>query len=587
MTEVRSYTDIDSLEARLDDRPFASVLRTVGRVAEREGIEAYAVGGMVRDVLLERETTDLDFVTVGPDTGIELAEAVADALGGHTAHVYPNFGTAAIRLPAPWAEEIDAGAAPLVLEFVAARKESYRSDSRKPIVEDGTLEDDQYRRDFTVNAMAVHLTPGRFGALIDPFDGRRDLDRETIDTPLEPEETFEDDPLRMIRAARFATQLEFRVSDRVFEAMGAKAHRVGILSQERITDELQKIVVADTPSIGFKILEATGVLEHILPDLQALKGVEEVDGRRHKDNFYHTLQVLDNLAERTADRDPDDTRWLRWAALFHDIAKPDTKRYDPEDGWTFHGHEDKSARRVPDLFRALRLPTDGRMAYVQKLIRLHHRPIALVDEDVTDSAVRRLLYEAGDDVDDLMTLVRSDVTSGNPHRRRRYLNAFDRVEEKMVEVEKKDRLRNFEPPVDGYEIMETLGIDEGPAVGVAKEWIREAILDGDIPNEHDAAFDYLMQIKDEALRRGALFETMLDRMEGPERRATGAVKDAVFNDDDLPQKQEAALAHLDRVKRQALRGDGAEDDGDDATAGPDAARQSAAEEGAAGEAQQA
>jgi len=272
--------------------------------------------------------------------------------------------------------------------------------------------------------------------------------------------------------------------------------------------------------------------------------------------------VLDNVAERTAERSGEETLWLRWVALLHDIAKPDTKRYDPENGWTFHGHEEKSARRVPKIFRTLRLPTDERMRYVEKLVRLHHRPIALVDEDVTDSAVRRLLFEAGDDVDDLMTFVRSDVTSGNPRRRRKYLRAFDSVEEKMVEVEEKDRLRNFEPPVDGYEIMDTLGIDEGVAVGIAKEWIREAILDGDIPNEHDPAFAYLMQIKDEALRRGSLFEAMLQRMSGPERRATGAMKEAVFNDD-LPQDQEAALAHLDAVVQSELGGDGNADDGED------------------------
>jgi len=562
----------DTIARALDERPYASILRRIGEVAQREGIETYAVGGLVRDVLLGRPTTDLDFVTVGADTGIQLAEAVADALGGYTAHVYPNFGTAAIRIPAEnWAAESVGDAAnagdaePLVLEFVAARTESYRSDSRKPIVEDGTLEDDQYRRDFTINAMAVHLTPDRFGEILDPFDGRRDLQRQTIDTPLDPEETFEDDPLRMIRAARFATQLEFRVSDRVFEAMKTKADRVDILSQERNTTELQKIVAADQPSIGFKILEATGILAHVFPELQRLKGVDEVNGRRHKDNFYHTLQVLDNVAERTAGRSGEETLWLRWVALLHDIAKPDTKRYDPENGWTFHGHEEKSARRVPKIFRSLRLPTDERMRYVEKLVRLHHRPIALVDEDVTDSAVRRLLFEAGDDVDDLMTFVRSDVTSGNPRRRRKYLRAFDSVEEKMVEVEEKDRLRNFEPPVDGYEIMDTLGIDEGVAVGIAKEWIREAILEGDIPNEHDPAFAYLMQIKDEALRRGELFEAMIQRMSGPERRATGAMKEAVFTDD-LPDDWEAALAYLDTVVQDELggrqdTGDGENEDG--------------------------
>lgn len=540
-----------SLRPLVHDRPYAAILERIGEVAQHEEIEAYAVGGMVRDLLLDRATTDLDFVTVGEGTGIALAEALAADLGGTKAHVYPNFGTAALRLPAPWGPGVPENADPLVLEFVAARKESYRRSSRKPIVEDGTLEDDQHRRDFTINAMAMHLHPDRFGRLIDPFDGQQDLDRRTIDTPLDPVETFDDDPLRMIRAARFAAQLEFRVSDRVFQAMNDRADRVEILSQERITEELNKMLMADQPSIGFKILEATGLLAHLMPRVQRLKGIERRNGRGHKDNFYHTLKVVDNLAERTADQPPEDTLWLRWAALFHDIAKPDTKRYSEHDGWTFHGHEDRGARMIPDLFRRLKLPMDERMKYVQKLIRLHHRPIALVDDDVTDSAVRRLLYEAGDDIDDLMTLVRSDVTSGNPHRRRRYLKAFDGVEEKMATVEEKDRLRNFEPPVDGYEIMETLGIDEGVAVGIAKTWIREAILDGEIPNEYDAAFDYLMQIKDEALRRGELFETMLHRLEGPERRATGAIKEAVF-EHDLPEETDPALAYLDTVKEQTL-----------------------------------
>ena len=555
MTEALSYTDVDSLAPLLQEVPYEDVLRTIGRVAKQEGIEAYAVGGMVRDVLLGRSTTDLDFVTVGADTGIALAEAVAEALGGYTAHVYPKFGTAAIRIPATDALPEDHPDDTLVLEFVAARKESYRSHSRKPEVEPGTLEEDQHRRDFTVNAMAIHLTPDRFGTLLDPFDGRRDLARGTIDTPLDPEATFEDDPLRMIRAARFATQLEFRVSDRVFEAMREKAERVEILSQERITEELHKILEADTPSIGFKMLEAAGVLPHFMPEIQRLKGVDVVNGRDHKDNFYHTLEVLDNLADRTSDRPGEETRWLRWAALLHDIAKPDTKRFDPEDGWTFHGHEDVGARMIPDLFRKWRLPTDERMNYVQTLVRLHLRPIALADEEVTDSAVRRLLYEAGEDVDDLMTLVRSDVTSNNPNRRERYQRAFDRVEEKMRIVEEKDRLRNFEPPVDGYEIMETLGIEEGVAVGIAKTWIREAILEGEIPNEHDAAFDYLMAIKDEALRRGELFEAMQARLEGPENRALGAIKEVVFEDPDLPDDREEALAVLEGVKEEVLGDD--------------------------------
>jgi poly(A) polymerase len=535
-----------NLAARLNEQPYAPLLHQVGIIAERDGIEAYAVGGMVRDVLLGRVTTDIDFLTVGPGTSIQLAEAVGDALGGRTVHVYENFGTAAIRIPPQ-----DEGDEPTVLEFVAARKESYRTSSRKPIVEDGTLKDDLTRRDFTVNAMAVALAPDRFGTLLDPFDGQSDLADQRIRTPLDPHATFEDDPLRMIRAARFATQLGFRIVPEAFQAMRDKAARVDILSQERITEELQKIMIAPVPSTGFKILASTNILDRIFPELIALKGVEEVDGHRHKDNFYHTLQVLDNLAAMTADRDPEDTRWLRWAALLHDIAKPETKRFRPGTGWTFHGHEDKGSRMIPDLFRRLKLPMDERMQYVQKLVYLHHRPVALVDEDVTDSAVRRLLYDAGDDLDDLMTLVRADITSKNPNRVRRYLDAFDRVEQKFVEVEEKDRLRNFQPPVDGYEIMEVIGIDEGVAVGIIKEHIREAILEGTIPNEHDAAYAYMMQIKDEALRRGRLFHEMIDRLEGPERRATGAIKEEVFWGD-VPDDHDAALAHLMRVKDEVL-----------------------------------
>lgn len=471
-------------------QPHAPLVRAVGEVAARMGIEAYAVGGFVRDVLLGRPTSDIDFVTVGPGSGIRLAERVASALGGATAHVYPNFGTAAVRVYGPEGE-------PLVLEFVGARRESYRRDSRKPIVEEGTLRDDQLRRDFTINAMAFDVDPDRFGALIDPFDGLGDLERGLIRTPLEPHRTFEDDPLRMIRAARFAAQLGFTIVPEAFQAMKDKAERVKILSQERITDELQKIVCAPVPSTGFKILEATGILSYIFPELVELKGVEAVDGQRHKDNFFHTLQVVDNLVELTADVRCEETRWLRWAALLHDIAKPRTKRFVEGTGWTFHGHEERGARMVPKLFNKLKLPGDERMRYVQKLVRLHHRPVALVDEQVTDSAVRRLLFDAGDDVDDLMTLVRADITSKNPRRVRRYLKGFDRVDEKMIEVEEKDRLRNFQPPVDGLEIMEVLGIPPGPMVGRLKEAVREAILEGEIPNEHAAAFAYLMRIKDD------------------------------------------------------------------------------------------
>ena len=538
--------ELDNLEEQIEEQFYASLLRRIGRVSESEDIEAFAVGGVVRDLILGRTTTDIDFVTVGSGTGIQLAEAVADALGGHTAHVYPNFGTAAVRLPMPDRKDEE-----MVLEFVAARRESYRRDSRKPIVEDGTLEDDQHRRDFTVNAMALHLAPERFGDLIDPFGGREDLDAEIIRTPLDPADTFEDDPLRMVRAARFATQLGFRIAGDAFAAMRERAHRVDILSQERITGELQKIVDAPKPSRGFKILESTSILERILPELVELKGVEEVDGRRHKDNFYHTLQVLDNLSAMTADQPADETHWLRWAVLFHDIAKPKAKRFTKGQGWTFHGHEHKGARMVPDLFRKLKLPTDQRMEYVKKLVYLHHRPVALVDEDVTDSAVRRLLYEAGDDIDDLMKLVRADITSSNPHRVRRYLAAFDRVEEKMAAVEEKDRLRRFEPPVDGHEIMEVLGLREGVAVGIVKENIREAILEGDIPNEHDAAYKYMMQIKDEALRRGELFDEVVGQLEGPEKAAIGAVKEVIFSGE-LPADHDAALRRLMSVKNKTL-----------------------------------
>lgn len=483
-----------NLTDHIAQQPYAKLLRQVGEVAQREGIETYAVGGVARDLLLGRPTGDIDFVTVGPGSGIRLAEAVAKRLNGQSVHVYPNFGTAAIRVR-PSAENEEA----MVLEFVAARRESYQRHSRNPIVEDGTLEDDQHRRDFTVNAMAFHITPGRFGELVDPFDGQKDLAAKILRTPLDPAQTFDDDPLRMIRAARFATQLGFRIHPQTFAAMQRYAKRVRILSQERITEEVRKIMLAPVPSIGFKILFSTGILKHIFPELVALKGVETIEGYGHKDNFYHTLQVLDNLVRLTAGRSAEETYWLRWGALLHDIGKPRTKRFTEGIGWSFHGHEDRGARMLPKLFKRLKLPTDDRLRYVQQLVRLHHRPVALVDDDVTDSAVRRLLFDAGDDIDDLMVLVRADITSKNPKRVQRYLGAFDHVEAKMVEVEEKDRLRNFQPPVDGHEIMETLNLHPSKAVGLIKEAIREAILEGEIPNEHDAAFAYMMAIKDDIL----------------------------------------------------------------------------------------
>ena len=534
----------DNLAHIITAQPYASTLRTVGEEAARLGIEAYAVGGVVRDMLLRRTTTDLDFVTVGPGTGIRLAKSVGRKLGGHIVHVYEKFGTAAIRIPTREDRLV-------TLEFVAARKESYRRTSRKPIVEIGTLADDQRRRDFTINTMAVRLGRDRFGEVIDPYDGRSHLREQLICTPAPPRQTFADDPLRMIRAARFAAQLGFTIDPEVFNAMRDEAHRVDILSQERITDELQRIMASDKPSVGYLILEKTGILARIFPELHAMRGVETVRGQRHKDNFYHTLQVLDNLVEATKSRPAEETLWLRWAALLHDIAKPRVKRFVSGTGWTFHGHEDRGARMIPRLFRRLKLPLDERMEYVRKMIALHHRPVALVDDEVTDAAVRRLLFESGDSINDLMALVRADITSKNPRRVVRYLKAFDEVEKKFAEVEARDRLRNFQPPVDGQEIMEVVGIGEGVAVGIIKEAIREAILEGEISNEHDAAFALLLRIKDEALRRGALFDEVMRRLQGPERRAMGAIKEEIFSGD-VPEDPVAAWEHLMEVKDRAL-----------------------------------
>jgi len=536
----------DNITDLLESTPFRTLLSRIGEVAESENIETYAIGGLVRDCLLDRPTNDIDFVTIGEGTGIRLARAVAGRLGGQGVQEYPNFGTAAIRLSqGRFADES------VLLEFVAARKESYIAHTRNPAVKEGTLEDDQRRRDFTINAMSIYLDRDRFGQVIDPFDGQGDLQRRIIRTPLEPEKTFEDDPLRMIRAARFATQLGFSIDSDTFAAMHKRAARVRILSRERITEELQKIIVCPVPSEGFILLYESDILEIIFPELTALQGVEAVDAYRHKDNFFHTLQVLDNVASLTRDSDIEQTRWLRWAALLHDVAKPQTKRFSKGTGWTFHGHEDRGERMVPKLFKKMKLPQDGRMFYVQALVRLHHRPVALVDDNVTDSAVRRLLFDAGDFIDDLMILVRADVTSKNPARVHRYLQAFDRVEEKMVHVEAKDKLRRFQPPVDGNEIMETLGIEAGVVVGIIKHTIRESILDGEIPNEHDAAYRYMQQIEAEARRRGAIFEQYVRCLEGKERAATGAIKDEVFNGD-IPQGYEEAVAHLDRVKEKAL-----------------------------------
>jgi poly(A) polymerase len=482
-----------SIAAILDETPFADILRTVGSAAEGLNLQAWVVGGFVRDALLGRSTTDIDFVSVGQGSGLKLAAAVQKKLGGSEVHRYERFGTAAIRV-----HHAPSGAL-LVLEFVGARKESYSRDSRKPAVESGTMEDDQRRRDFTINALASDLLPDRFGELLDSFGGITDLNAGIIRTPLDPQQTFDDDPLRIIRAARFASQLGFVIDPVTAAGMRLGAERVKMISGERVGEELHRILLTAQPSVGLGWLYDAGALHHILPDLVALQGVEAVDGVRHKDNFFHTLKVVDNLAESVADRPSEETLWLRWAALLHDIGKTSTKRFSEDVGWSFHGHEEKGARLVGKIFRTLRLPTDERLAYVQKLIRLHHRPVALVDEQVTDSAVRRLLFDAGSDLDDLMLMVRADITSKNPKRVRRYLRAFDHVEQRFVEVEEKDHLRNFQPPVDGAEIMETLGLGPSPAVGVIKNAIREAILEGEIPNDVEAARAYMMRVKDELL----------------------------------------------------------------------------------------
>ncbi len=531
------------LAVLLADAPYHDVLRRVGEVAAREKVEVYAVGGLVRDLLLARATTDLDFVTVGAASGEGLAGAVARALGGKTVHVYPAFGTAAIRLPRKHGGH--------VLEFVGARRESYRSHSRKPDVEAGTLADDLARRDFTVNALALDLAPGAFGTLIDHFGGLADLDAGVLRTPLDPAQTFRDDPLRMVRAARFAAQLGFGVHPAALAAMREEAARVEIVSAERVEAELQKLIATPRPSGGWRVLFEGGVLAHLLPELADLAGVEAIDGVGHKDNFYHTLQVLDNVAAATARRDPDETRYLRWAALLHDIGKARTKRWVPGTGWTFHAHDDVGSRMVEGVFRRLKLPLDARLDYVRSLVRLHHRPHALVDDEVTDSAVRRLLFDAGDKVEDLMTLVRADLTSKNPRRVRRYLRGFDAVEAKMALVEEKDRLRAFQPPVDGNEIMAALGVREGLAVGILKERIKEAILEGDIPNEHDAAFAFMMRHRDDALRRGRLFDELVRLLPREERPAMGALRQALALDA-LPEGDDEARAYLAGVKARAL-----------------------------------
>ena len=529
-----------SIAAILDQTPFADLLQTVGQVAQELDLEAWAVGGYVRDALLGRSTTDIDFVSIGQDSGLKLADGVHKRLGGSHVHRYEHFGTAAIRIPhAPTGQM-------LVLEFVGARKESYSRDSRKPAVESGSMEDDQRRRDFTINALAVNLLPGSFGELLDSFGGVADLNAGILRTPLDPETTFDDDPLRIIRAARFASQLQFDIDPITTAGMRLKAERVAMLSSERVSDELNRILMSRKPSVGLRWLHETEALPILLPDLAALQGVEAIDGVRHKDNFFHTLKVVDNLVDGLAGigrENDEDTLWLRWAALLHDIGKTATKRFSEETGWSFHGHEERGARMVARIFDHLRLPSDERMQYVQKLIRLHHRPVALVDDHVTDSAVRRLLFDAGEDLDDLMLMVRADITSKNPARVRRYLAAFDSVEEKFAEVEEKDHLRNFQPPVDGGEIMEKLGIPPGITVGILRDAILEAILQGDIPNEHDAALELMLARKEDALRRGALYDRLHRMLRKEKKRVSGAQKEVVMSGS-LPDDDEEAIAML-------------------------------------------
>lgn len=451
------------------------LFHSVGSIADSMNRQCYVVGGYVRDLFLSRHSKDIDFVTVG--SGIEVAEAVARHLGrGARCNVFKNFGTAQVKFR------------DTELEFVGARRESYSHDSRKPIVEDGTLDDDLSRRDFTINAMAMSVNRDNFGELIDPYDGVGDLDRQLIRTPLDPDITFSDDPLRMMRAIRFATQLGFTIYDETFEAISRNASRIKIISHERIADELMKIMSSHVPSIGWTLLMNCGLLSYILPELEAMKGVETVNGRGHKDNFYHTLTVLDNVARKS------DNVWLRWGALLHDIAKPVTKRWDGKSGWTFHNHNFIGAKMVPRIFRNLRLPLNEKMKYVQKLVELHMRPIALVEDEVTDSAVRRLLFDAGDDIDELMTLCEADITSKNQVKVRQFLDNFALVRRKMVELEEKDRIRNFQPPVSGEEIMEIYGLSPSREVGQIKESIKNAILDGVIPNERDAALEYMHQV---------------------------------------------------------------------------------------------
>lgn len=448
------------------------IFKHLSDLAAQLDAEVYVIGGYVRDIFLERNSKDVDILVIGQ--GIDFAEAAGKVLKTKVS-VFKNFGTAMLRYK------------DLEVEFVGARKESYRSDSRKPIVENGTLADDQLRRDFTINALAISLNKKSYGELLDPFKGLDDLKQSLIRTPQNPAETFSDDPLRMMRAIRFATQLNFQIDQTAIDAIKSQKERIKIVSQERITDELNKIIASPKPSIGFKYLFDTGLLELIFPQMAKLHGVDTINGKSHKDNFYHTLEVLDNLSATT------DDLWLRWAAILHDIAKPATKRFEPAHGWTFHGHEDKGARMVPKIFAQLRLPQNDKMKMVQKLVQLHLRPIVLAQDHVTDSALRRLLFDAGDDIDHLMMLCHADVTTKNEYKIKKYRHNFELVKQKLKDVEERDRIRNWQPPISGLDIMETFGLKEGREVGILKNQIREAILEGDIKNTREEALDFMIE----------------------------------------------------------------------------------------------
>ncbi|HLS29499.1 MAG TPA: HD domain-containing protein [Flavobacteriaceae bacterium] len=450
------------------------IFEYITKAADNLAIETYAVGGFVRDFFLHRPTNDIDIVAVG--NGIELAKEVSRLLPENPdVQVFKNYGTAMIR------------AFDLEVEFVGARKESYSHHSRKPAVKPGTLEDDQNRRDFTINALALQVNKAHFGELIDPFGGIEHLEKGLLKTPLQPEETYSDDPLRMMRAIRFATQLNFKIERESLKAITENAKRIQIISEERIVDELHKIILAKKPSKGFALLRKTKLLPFILPELSDLEGVEEVEGQRHKDNFWHTLEVLDNISRHT------DNLWLRWAALLHDIGKAPTKRFDKKIGWTFHGHEFIGAKMVYKLFKRLKMPLNWKMKYVQKLVYMSSRPIVIAEENVTDSAVRRLIYDAGDDIEDLMTLCEADITTKNPRRFKKYHNNFKIVRKKIVEVEERDQLRNFQPPISGEEIMTAFNLKPSREVGAIKNAIKEAILQGKIPNEYEAARDFMIK----------------------------------------------------------------------------------------------